>query len=163
MNALTIVFRFKIFLIAFLMLAPLGGFADDDHEKHHEHHEHHEHHDDHEDEEHGHAGDHGGYFADADDKLHFEFIFEKSGYLKVYLYDGSANPIKTTGYPARWTLAPDNSYPLKGDFNEAEGGEYYWVQFPPHESEVIHLEVEAQKDSEWISLEYYLPVGLKAS
>lgn len=149
-------FLVAVFAVSFFSIVPSIAMAEHPHELGEDVHEEGE-------ELHGHTGMHGGYFADADDRYHFEFLLNSEGLLKVYLYDGKIQPLSVTGIPARWVLAPDNAYPLKGNFQESEDGGYYWVQFPATESEIIHLEVSAVENGEWVGTEYYLPVGEQVS
>lgn len=100
---------------------------------------------------------HGGYFGDAADLYHYELALEPQGMAKLYLYDEEVKPLKVTGIPARWTLNPGGTGP-KGEFQASEDGNYFWAKLPDLKGPNIHILIEAEKEGQWVPLEFYLPV-----
>ena len=57
--------------------------------------------------EHGHKTPHGGIVREAED-MHFEFLMDKSGQPKLYLYDKTMKPLDRTDLPMKLTVKGHN-------------------------------------------------------
>ena len=102
-------------------------------------------------------GPHGGHWVAVNDSYAFELLFHRDGILKVFLFNVQGQPVAIKGMPARWKLAPDSPYPLHGDFKISPDAEFYWVKFPPHNAEIVHLEIEVETKDGWLSTNFFLP------
>ena len=76
---------FFIMLFAFAMMFSNQAFADQDSKGH------------------GHKTPHGGMLQEADG-MHVEFLLDKSGEPKLYLYDKAMKPLEKTDLQARLTI-----------------------------------------------------------
>ena len=101
---------------------------------------------------------HGGYFGDAGNLYHYEVVLDPHRTVRLYLYDETAQPMKVTGIPARWTLSPDDSDPVRGEFQEGKQGEFYRAEVPRPVGSVLHLKVEARRKEEWVPMEFFIPL-----
>lgn len=74
--------------------------------------------------EHGHKAPHGGVVQEAEE-MHVEFLMDKNGQPKVYLYDKTMKPLDRTDLQARLTVKAhdggQHSRELKGSKDPKEG------------------------------------------
>jgi hypothetical protein len=78
--------------------------------------------------EHGHKTPHGGIVKEADEGMHIEFLIDKTGQPKLYLYDKAMKPLDRTDMQAKLTVkahdGTQHGRELKA-FNEPKEGVVY--------------------------------------
>lgn len=117
-------------------------------------------HEEEEEEYHGHIGEHGGQFGDASDMYHYEVLWDDKGDVRVYIYDGEANPIMDISHmEVRWTLNPDAEYPLTGVLALSEDKNFFVLDLPQLTSSNISVKIEAEKEGRWWPVEFLLSQG----
>ena len=112
--------------------------------------------------EHRHGPRHGGQFGDAEDLFHFELVLEPSNRLLFYVNDALNRPLDVRTLQARWTLNPDAPSPLLGSFVPSPDGAYFSATLPPITTNQAHMEVAVLKGTQWVAMEFFLPVARPA-
>lgn len=112
--------------------------------------------------EHEHGPRHGGQFGDAEDLFHFELALEPSNRLVFYVNDESNHPLDVRILQARWTLNPDDPHPATGTFTASPDGASFSTTLPPITTNQAHVEVAVLKSTQWVAMEFFLPVASRA-
>ena len=100
---------------------------------------------------------HGGQFGDADDLYHYEAVLDSPNQLRLYVNDERNRPLNTKLLQGRWTLDPDSPSPRTGTLNPSIDGAYFVAFLPPLTTNPVHVEVAVLKDTQRVSMEFFLP------
>ena len=109
--------------------------------------------------EHAHGPRHGGVFGDAEDQYHFELLLQPPTQLIFYVNDETNRPLDVRTLRARWTLNPDDPHPVTGTFTASSDGASFSATLPLLNTPEAHVEVAVLKGTQWVSMEFFLPVS----